>query len=408
MIVGGNKITKDIAQDNAVNLINNNDYVLLSWATGVGKSLAFIKYQEQFNPDGLTYIIVSEINHIQNWKDEYIKHNKENLLKNTKIFCYASLKKYENDKPSLVGLDEAHHALSDLRIQYLTSLSFDKIVALTATLTSEQKQTLNNIFGHTFKEFNITLDNAINNDIIKIPTVYLIPLELNYYQNNTFYEELRGKKEERIVIEDDIKNRFKYLNRDKYKNVHFKFKCSEQKAYCEICANIEYLKTRYYNNQTDYFKNMWLNECSKRKIFLGELKTPYIQKLFNIIKDKRYICSTVSINQANKLGNNSNIIHSKIDEKINSTIISNFNNGIINQIIAVNKLQEGQNLNNIDAAIITQLDSKDRSFIQKTGRALRSENPEIYILYYKNTRDEEFLQNVFDNIKPEYIKTLKL
>lgn len=408
MIVGGIKLTKNIAQDNAVNIINNNDYVLLSWATGVGKSLAFIKYQEQFNPNGLTYIIVSEINHIQNWKEEYIKYNKEYLLKNTKIFCYASLKKYQNNNPSLVCLDEAHHSLSDLRIQYLTSLSFDKIVALTATLTNEQKQTLNSIFGHTFVEFNITLDNAINNDIIKTPTVYLIPLELNYYQNNIYYEELRGKKEERIVIEDDIKNRFKYLDRKKYKNVHLKFKCSEQKAYNEICNNIEYLKTRYYNNKTDYFRNMWLNECSKRKIFLGELKTPYIKKLFILLKDKRYICSTISIKQANELGDNNTIIHSKIDEKINSKVISNFNNKVIDKIITVNKLQEGQNLNHIDAAIITQLDSKDRSFIQKTGRALRSENPEIYILYYKNTRDEEFLQSVFDNINPEYIKILKI
>ena len=34
-----------------------------------------------------TYVCVAEIAHIQNWKDEYIKHGYEHLLKNTDIFC---------------------------------------------------------------------------------------------------------------------------------------------------------------------------------------------------------------------------------------------------------------------------------------------------------------------------------
>ena len=40
--------TKDELQDYAVKLIetNLNDNLLLSWATGLGKSLAFIKIQE--------------------------------------------------------------------------------------------------------------------------------------------------------------------------------------------------------------------------------------------------------------------------------------------------------------------------------------------------------------------------
>ena len=58
----------------------------------------------------------------------------------------------------------------------------------------------------------------------------------------------------------------------------------------------------------------------------------------------------------------------------------------INNIFAVGMLQEGQNLVNIEAGIIIQLDGKERSFIQKFGRSLRAEDPVQYIFYYKNTK----------------------
>ena len=42
---------------------------ILFWATGVGKSLAFMLIQEMLKPD-LTYIVVSEKPHINNWKED--------------------------------------------------------------------------------------------------------------------------------------------------------------------------------------------------------------------------------------------------------------------------------------------------------------------------------------------------
>ena len=71
-------------------------------------------------------------------------------------------------------------------------------------------------------------------------------------------------------------------------------------------------------------------------------------------------------------------------------------------------LQEGQNLTDIEVGIIVQLDGKERSFIQRFGRSLRAEDPVQYIFYYKNTRDEEYLNNVLEGISEEYIQELKL
>ena len=79
-----------------------------------------------------------------------------------------------------------------------------------------------------------------------------------------------------------------------------------------------------------------------------------------------------------------------------------------NSIFAVGMLTEGQNLVDIDAGIIIQLDSKERSYLQKSGRVLRSKEPEQYIFYYKNTQDEKYLSTIIEDIPKEFYSILKL
>jgi superfamily II DNA or RNA helicase len=70
-------------------------------------------------------------------------------------------------------------------------------------------------------------------------------------------------------------------------------------------------------------------------------------------------------------------------------------------------LQEGMNLKGIEVGIIIQLDGQKLRFIQRTGRVLRSDFPVQYILYFKNTRDEEYLVNALEGINEEYVKEFK-
>ena len=71
-------------------------------------------------------------------------------------------------------------------------------------------------------------------------------------------------------------------------------------------------------------------------------------------------------------------------------------------------LQEGQNLVNIQAGIIIQLDGQERTFIQRFGRAMRANSPVQYIFYYRNTRDEEYLKDALQGIDKEYIEILNM
>lgn len=91
------------------------------------------------------------------------------------------------------------------------------------------------------------------------------------------------------------------------------------------------------------------------------------------------------------------------EESKSLQIIESFNEKKIDNLFAVGLLQEGQNLVDIQAGVIIQLDGKERAFVQKFGRSLRAEDPVQFILYYKDTRDEEYLKKVLEGISEEYI-----
>jgi ERCC4-related helicase len=70
-------------------------------------------------------------------------------------------------------------------------------------------------------------------------------------------------------------------------------------------------------------------------------------------------------------------------------------------------LQEGQNLVDIQAGIIIQLDGEERTFVQRFGRSMRAEDPVQFIFYYKGTRDEEYLENALQDIDKQYITVIE-
>ena len=96
--------------------------------------------------------------------------------------------------------------------------------------------------------------------------------------------------------------------------------------------------------------------------------------------------------------------YTKLTKKF--VLVDSKQNKEINHILAVGMAKEGVNLTDIEVGIIVQLDGEERTFIQKFGRALRADNPIQYVFYYKNTRDEEYLNNSLEGIDKKYIKEM--
>ena len=398
-------MTKEELQVLPLSLIKQSNKVILQWCTGLGKSKAAINIanylinKESINKNSFSILlVVAEITHKSNWKVEFDKWGIE--TNNITIECYASLKKYRNNHYDLIIFDEAHHLSSDLKKDILTELYAKNIILLSATLSDQLIEILTKIYGE-FVISKITLKEAIDWKLLPIPKVYLIPLTLNSAQYNCTIIEEWGKKEKRVTYKCKFYERWKYLkDKKKYPNIKLEISCTQQQKYDYLSGKFNYWKRQYFSTQEEHAKTKMLQTGLERKRFLGECKTDYVKLLLYKLRNMRYICFCTNIEQAELLGNK-NAIHS--EKKDSLEILNKFNLKKINNLFAVGMLQEGQNLVDIEAGVIVQLDGQERAFVQKFGRSLRATDPIQFIFYYKDTKDTKYLENVLKGIDEEYI-----
>lgn len=400
-------MTREELHKQTSELIKTNKRIALQWCTGLGKSRAAIEmanYIQDKEKEGNIKIllVVAENAHKDNWKKEFIKWGlKSNDIT---IECYASLPKYKESWWDLIIFDEAHHLDTNLKIDILLGIVAEYVLLLSATLPDTLLQILTEIFGE-FKVSKVSLKEAINEGMLPQPKVFLIPLKLNSTIYNCTITEEWGDKDKRVTYKCTYPQRWEFIkNKKKYPNVTLHISCTQLQKYTYLTEQFEYWKNSYMRSRQEYMKNKWLQAGSLRKRFLGNIKTEYVKILLKKLQRKRLICFCASIEQADYLGKDKSI-HSKKSNSLE--IINAFNNKEINRLFAVGMLQEGQNLEGIQAGIIVQLDNAERAFIQKFGRTIRADSPQQYIFYYENTRDIDYLENVFEGVDEAYISTIR-
>ena len=379
-----------------------NKNLVLEWATGVGKTFNSLNL---CNKSGFNRILifVAETQHIQMWKDDMNLNGFGNLINKIHFSCYHSIKKYQNVECDLIILDEGHHAFSDKRINYLKSIKAKRAILLSATIDDSEYELFCNIFNNV-KRYSINFKTAIKAGLLNIPTFNIYTFKLNESSKSEIIEFKRGNG--LIKIKCNYDERLNYIyNKNKYPNIHLTISCTQKEKYDYIESNYSYLLSKF---RSDGNKNMskLLFAGSRRKAYLSSIKTGRLKYLCNKLKHKRFICFCGNIEQADMVSNNT-AIHSK-SKKTPTEIVNKFNSGEISEIFAVGMLVEGTNLTNIESAIICQLDGESLKFIQKTGRGMRAEFPEINILLCLNTKDEEYYLDSFKDIPLEYIKIKEL
>ena len=390
---------KIAAQDKALELTKIHNNIFLEWATGVGKSKIAIDIINSNSKNTKVLLVVAELAHKDNWKEEFNKWSLKDNIDIT-IVTYHSLKNYKNKSFNYLILDEAHHSGTPIKLAILKSMKVDKVIALSATMPKDKLEALENIFGD-FYIYKIALQDAINKDILPEPTIYILQATLDPIDKDQLIIIERGDKNKRVTYIDNFYNRWKYLaDKKQYPHIKLILHATAREKYFYINGQVDYWAKLYNRSGSKKAKNMMLFKGNERKKFLGSLKTNMARNIINLIKGKRHICFCSSIEQAEDL-NRKNAIHSK--KKNSLAIINKFNNKKINSLYAVEMLQEGQNLKDIEIGIIIQLDGIDRGFIQKFGRSLRAENPIQFIIVFKYTKDDDFLKNVTEEIDSKYI-----
>lgn len=404
-------MTREQLDQYSLDLLLTHNNILFEWATGCGKTKQAIKaidLLDKTKPNKVL-IVIAEVAHKSNWIDEFNKWGKEllnNINLDINIICYNSLHHYKDEHFDLVILDECHHIGTEIRIDILKSIFSDRFILLSATVDRLLINDMSFIIGPVYISA-ITLQNAIDWGLIPAPKIYLMPLELDNTICNQVIEEIRGKKDRLITIRCTVRDKWKYLkDKRNYPNLRLLISCTERQKYNDLDMKIDYymklLKSKIGRNSwsCEAIRNKMLQYGSQRKSFLGILKDKRAKEIISNFKECRYICFCSNIEQADRLGG-SHAVHSKKDDAMN--VINKFNNKEINSLFVVGMLKEGQNLKDIEKGLIIQLDGKIRAFIQKSGRILRAKQPEIYIIYFKGTQDEVYLNRALEGLNPEYI-----
>lgn len=372
---------KDLEQDRALNLcLNTNGNILLSMATGAGKSRIPIEYIKKKDIKGKIAILVpTEELRDNNWKDEFKKWKATKYWKNNvESHCYASGSKIKGNDYDLIIMDEAHR-ITDLSFEFFRDNTFKKVIALTAT-EPEKMDKIELFHNLKFKGKHVlTIDEAIEKGIIADYTIKVVYTRLN--------------------------DTFKYVQAGSKKKP---FMTTEKKQYDYLSQTISRMKMDQFLTPKDrgYIKNLELKRMHLIYNLTSKLVAARFIKDVVLEKDSRNLFFCGSIEQAEKLCEYT--FHSKRDDKD----LIKFKEGKINQLSSVDALNEGVNIENVDGALVLQLRSSQIQFIQRIGRTLRvrpGHKSTIYVIVCKGTQDEVWMRNALRNLQQDKIeyKTIK-
>lgn len=372
-------MTREEVNNLALSKIDETKYLILELITGYGKTKVAIDLINHIcdrvfrNDESSTtiLILVAKTVHKQTWKDEIEKWGGINSDYIT-IECYESFKNYENSYFDIVVADEMQH-LSEARLKVLESIHINEaFIGLSATIKRDMRDYF--IHNHKAEVIKCDLKEAVEDEVLPEPMVYLLPLTLD----TTSYT-YKVKKFGRDII-------------------------TTQKGYYDsVSSLIEWYKNKYFNSRNKRIKNLWLSMAGKRLKWCAEQKEALVLSLLGKFKNYKTLTFCSGIEQSERLGKYN--ITSKNKASVKN--LEMFNSNKIKHITACNILNEGVNLTNCRIGIFCNLNSSEIVVKQRVGRILRHKSPIIIIPYFKDTREEELVEKMIEEYNPELIHVVE-
>lgn len=390
-------MTREKVRDEILKLTNPN--ILCELPTSFGKTkvaldlmhsrFPVLEYTDSVPPVKIL-IVVPRLVLIENWKEEFVKWGYEEYLPYVEFVTYMSFPK-EAGNWSLIIFDEAHH-LSERCREALQDFTVSNSILLSATVSYNMRAALKAAFPdlHVYK---VSTKQAINEEILPDPKVYLIPLSLDRTHIN--YRIIKNPRQ-KIEIKLSYAEKWKYAG---VKNRRIVINCTQRQYYDDMSAMITWYKKKMFN---ETFKNLFLRKSGERLKWLSDQKLAYIKSLLDHLDNQRTLTFCNGIPQTEELGRY--CINSK--NKSSEENLRKFNKGEVNHITACNMLDEGMNLVNCRVGVYAVLNSSDRMIKQKLGRLLRHSDPIIIIPYFRGTRDEELVDKMLEDYNPELVTTV--
>jgi len=388
-------MTREEARDEILLIESPN--ILCELPTSFGKTKVALDLMQmrfptiEYTIDTKILVVIPRLVLIDNWKDEFKKWGYERYLRYVEFVTYVSLPKKAGNW-DMVIFDEVHHLSARCR-EALESFTIRNSVMLSATVGRDMKKELKVLFPDLYV-YKVSTKQAIQEEILPDPRVYLIPLTLDNIHLN---QEIVKNKSQKIEIVVPFSQRFAY---SKVKNRRIVIKCTQQQYYDDMSSMIAWYKRKMF---METFKNLFLRKSGERLKWLSEQKSEFVKTILASLTDQRTLTFCNGIAQTEELG--TCCVNSK-NTKQSKENLEQFNDGFIDHITACNMLDEGVNLVNCRVGVYAALNSSDRVIKQKLGRLLRHPDPVIIIPYFKGTRDQEVVEKMLEDYNPQLVTTI--
>lgn len=356
---------KSIIQKQIIDSLEPNPHGLLLIAPRVGKTKLAIELIKRDKPKKILWVTPSSQLRDVDIPNEFIKWRAKTYLKRTDIICYASMSKHKGNY-DLIIFDEFQDITEiNTRPLFCNKITFKNIIGLSGTLPKKREKL------QLFKDLKLNIlvdldiETAVQNSIIADYQITTIGMPLNPIDNYI----LAGNKERPF-----------YQTELQYYNYYTK-RIEQYKAEGRIIP-------------------MYLGIGRMKLIHNSKTKNFFAKKLLGQLKG-RTLVFTSNIENAKFLSQYN--YHSKASKKD----LEAFINEEINELVCVNAGGTGFTYRNVDNIIIVQCDSNNKgNTVQKIARGLvlqEGYKANIYILYYRNTVDEEWMRKSLLDFNPEKI-----
>jgi superfamily II DNA or RNA helicase len=373
------KVTRDEIQNICSDLKHININVLLTLAPRVGKTRCALNILNE----GERVLVCSNSQLIRDkWTLELNKWGFEG-----KSICYQSVKKELNEYDVIV-LDESD-LCSDGYFEILKEFNPKRWIWLTGTPTYRLRRFWNKIGGGF--EWEITTQQAINWGILPKPEIICKGITLKNDKRYLLYYKGKDSKKKNDIVQYNSPEFWTSI-RDKKTNTLIQ--CTEHEWNQLSERDVKYWTDVLNDEESKVSKTVAGNMLNvignQRKKMFAELKNKFIKKAITKygLDDKRVLIFCNSIPQAEWFGSEFSI-HS---QKKDTQALEDFNSGKTSKLISIGLLERGVDIYNADACLLIQAGNSEASMKQKSSRVLLSLAPKIIILYYKNTRDEEYVK----------------
>lgn len=358
-------VTKADIQKEALQFILPLNRCGVAISVGVGKTKLALEYITEQLLKGKRKILVvaPKLSIIEGWKSEIVKHQYEILGDFITYTTYLSLTKQSLDW-DVVILDEMHSLIEESHNEWLNQYT-GNILGLTGTPPRKHSSKRSMIDKYCPIVFEYKIDEAIDNNL------------LNDYKIIVHYLNL------------DIRNNLEIVTKNK------SFYTSELKNYQYWSGRLKECLTPKQKQITSIMRMQAMKNYKSKEI--------YGKRLFDEQTDKTILfCNTQE--QADVMYDYS--YHSKNPES--EFNLELFKRGMIDKLTSVLQLTEGVNIFNLKVGIILHSYSGSSSkLFQRLGRLVRLNPNEVctlHILCYKNTIDEQWVNQNLENFNQQKIE----